>query len=130
MPTAPLTAPSEPRTTKPDAPATARHRRQRSESGSFRQGISDIDLWIERQTERTPANDKRHYLFYKGTREGPFSLKRAKARYDELRKASGYQAPERAPLDPSLTLAHERQYMGQLKDELWWVDYRQHRSHR
>src|SRR5437016_1931842 len=58
-----------------------------------KQGIPDIDLFIEQDTERT-HEPKKFYVFYKGQTLGSYStLKAAMAKYTEVKKESGYIPP-------------------------------------
>jgi hypothetical protein len=60
-----------------------------------KQGIPDIDLFIEQGTERTPESQK-FYVIYKGQVLGSYSrLKAATSKYNEVKKEVGYTPPSR-----------------------------------
>jgi hypothetical protein len=58
-----------------------------------KQGIPDIDLFIEQDTERTPEPQK-FYIFHKGQILGSYrSIKSAITKYNEVKKETGYTPP-------------------------------------
>jgi hypothetical protein len=96
----------------------------------YRQGIPEIGLYIERNTDRTPE-PLGFYVFWGSLAEGPFrTFKDAQPRYLELRVQSGYTPPALEKDDADKLIAHERHYMGQLDAELYWADFRARRQDR
>ena len=103
-------------------------------SGYYRQGIPCIDLYVERNTRRTPRQDL-FYIFERGQIVGGGFRRRAEAeaKYRELRDAAGYKPGTH----PVLTgeerrhgLAHESQEDAVARSELYWIDFRSRRRAR
>jgi len=58
-----------------------------------KQGIPDIDLFVEQDTERTPEPQK-FYIIHKGQILGSYrAFKAAITKYNEVKKAIGYIPP-------------------------------------
>ena len=89
-----------------------------------RQGLPQLDLWVERGTARTPEPTK-YYVFHGEVIVAEFKhLKRALARYDELKHKLGYKPPEPESLseeERSRIRARESQDERLLRQELFWV---------
>jgi hypothetical protein len=63
------------------------------EKSMHRQGIPDIDLFVEQDTERTPEPQK-FYIIHKGQILGSYrGIKAAITKYNEVKKAIGYIPP-------------------------------------
>jgi hypothetical protein len=94
----------------------------------YRQGIEEIELWIEQDTARTPEPN-RFYIF-RGLRPvGSFAtLRSAVSRYRQLLAESDYKAPGRQQVDAREAVVKEAQDDIVLQAELRWADYRFHRS--
>ncbi len=59
----------------------------------YKQGIPDIDLFIEQDTERTPEPQK-FYVIYAGQLLASYkTLKAATTKYNEVKKEVGYVPP-------------------------------------
>lgn len=104
----------------------------------YRQGIPAIDLYIERDTDRTP-DPRRFYVFECGVPlEGGYrSLREAEAKYRELRAVRGYGAGPGAEYEYAglakderrQLIAREAQEEIVARTELFWIDYRGRSTH-
>lgn len=99
----------------------------------YRQGIPEIDLYIERETDRTPVRG-RYYVFSQGqmvgSSRGYRTLKLAQHKYSELLNASGYAPPQLAlPARESRksALIEEAQYDFTSRAEFYWASSSAHR---
>ena len=90
----------------------------------YRQGLPQLDLWVERGTART-LDPAKYYVFHKEVAVAEFKhLKRALAKYDELKRTLGYVPPERVSLSDEerrRQVARESQEERLLRQELFWV---------
>lgn len=102
--------------------------------GYYRQGIPDIDLYVERNTRRTPREDL-FYIFERGQIVGGGFKRRseADAKYRELRDAAGYKPAAQQVLtgeERRQGIAHESQEDAVARSELYWIDFRSRRRAR
>jgi len=88
----------------------------------FKQAILDLELSIERATERTPEPSK-YYVFHKGTMAGFFhTLKAAQARYKQIVDESGFKPKIEIKPKSASQLDIER-YLD-AKDNYWASSYK------
>jgi len=84
-----------------------------------KQGIPDIDLFVEQDTERTPEPQK-FYIIHKGQILGSYrSIKAAITKYNEVKKETGYIPPSVAnSKSEGLADAITEEWMN--RTELYW----------
>jgi hypothetical protein len=88
----------------------------------YRQGVEDIDLWLERATERVP-NDGKFYVLLGGDLKGKSgSRNRALALYRRLLDESGYKPAPSEP--PSVRNETVETYLDDL--EAYWGESHRH----
>lgn len=93
----------------------------------YRQGIPDIKLYIEQDTENTPE-PKKYFVLHEGRIVGDFgTLKAAKKRYDEIKNETGYEPPQREKGDER-SLANAVQDALMARKELYWSQSSGHRG--
>jgi hypothetical protein len=88
---------------------------------TYRQQLPNLDLAVERATERTPDENQFH-VFYRGELVGSHKkLLAAQAQFKQLRDESGWTPPERKDdLTPEQKLARERElYQRSVYLEYW-----------
>lgn len=77
--------------------------------GMFKQGITELDLFIERRTARCLDN-KHYFIFQKGRLMGRHLKKEeAQAQYEQLRDATGWRPPGKPVIDVAEIVAKESQ---------------------
>ena len=89
------------------------------EKRMHKQGIPDIDLFIEQNTERTPEPQK-FYIIHKGQILGCYrSIKAAIKKYNEVKKETGYIPPSVTnSTSEGLTDAITEEWLN--RTELYW----------
>jgi hypothetical protein len=88
----------------------------------YRQGIQAIDLFIERGTERVPA-DRRYHLVRQGTIVASFrTLRGAQRCYRQLLEASGYVPAPQAGLSADEQIRHENLERDLLRSASFWAE--------
>ncbi len=94
----------------------------------YRQGLPALDLYIERDTPRTPRTG-RYYLFLRGAIIATSAtLKAAQAAYQAQKAALGYQPPPPPPADAQATLAREAQEDYLERAEAHWATSTRYRE--
>lgn len=86
----------------------------------FRQGIPEIDLFVEEGTPRCPEPG-RYYVFDKGYIVGShIRLNKAIDQYHDLKKASGYTPAKLMPVDLEKLIAHDQAEDRTARAEIFW----------
>jgi hypothetical protein len=94
----------------------------------YRQGLPALDLYIERDTPRTPRAG-RYYLFLQGAIIATSAtLKAAQALYLAQKAALGYQPPPPPPPDPRQALVQESQDDYLDRGEAHWATSTRYRA--
>ena len=94
----------------------------------YRQGIPAIDLYIERCTERTPA-DGRYHVLKDGVVVGSFrGLKGAQACYRSRLEASGYTPTPLPQRSTEEQIRHENIERDLLRSASFWAESYRHGS--
>jgi hypothetical protein len=92
----------------------------------YRQGIPAIDLFIERGTERVPA-DGRYHVVQAGEVVGSYrGLKAAQRRYRQQLDAIGYVPAPRAELSTDEQLRREDLERDLLRSASFWAESYRH----
>ena len=93
-----------------------------STSVRYRQGLPGIDLYIERGTDRVPA-DGRFYIVLRGETVGSFrSLRAALRRYREQQGLLGYAPPSGEGATAFERLRHEDLERDLLRSASYWAE--------
>ncbi|HEY7125593.1 MAG TPA: hypothetical protein VH540_16675 [Ktedonobacterales bacterium] len=92
-----------------------------------KQGIPDIDLFIEQDSDRTPESRK-FYIIHQGKILASYAtLKGAANKYNEIKKEIGYTPPQPPEANsPDLASALAEEWMS--RTELYWYNSASHRS--
>ena len=95
----------------------------------YRQGIPDIELFIEQDTSNTPE-PKAFYVLHKQQIMGSYrTLKAAQKLYSSILQQTGYK-PQPLQTDNSSAIAQEMQDKLMMRKELYWSKSTSYRTTR
>lgn len=98
-------------------------------STMYRQGRADIDLFVERNTHRTPEGDHRYFIFHEGRQVAVYRREgEAMAEYKRIRDALAPRADTPAQIDRAEALTNEAQEDRLLRAEVYWATSSRYRS--